>query len=153
MLFLSNIELLFYVSNRIEKDKIFKQHKHDFWQAEILNSGKARAQINKKTIELNAKDILFIPPGTSHGFKYIEESEVINMRFSFTHDINLADQKFRFDKVISDDNIASFLWEYPEDGSLLTQTENIILRHMLCGLFCIYYNKQKYQQKNMIDIL
>lgn len=142
MIFLSNIELLFYISNYLEKNSYFKQHSHDFWQVEILNKGKVQAVIGKKTIIVNSQDIVFIPPNTLHSFKYIDNSEVINMSFKFDYSLNHADQKLKFDKIISEDCICSFLWQYPKDNNSITEKESLILKHMLSGVFSIYYNKQ-----------
>ena len=145
MIFLSKIELLFYMSNNLEKDSCFKRHSHDFWQAEILNRGKAQAVIGRQAVIINSKDIVFIPPNTLHSFKYIDDSEVINMSFKLDYSLNYTDQKLKFDKIVSEDRICSFLWQYPQDKNSITEKESLILKHMLAGLFCLYYNKHSSQ--------
>ncbi len=145
MIFLSNMELLFYKANPLKKNNSFENHSHSFWQTEIINKGKAQALIGKKSLILNSKDIAFIPPKTVHGFKYIEDSEVINMSFNFQHDINLDEDDLKFDKVFSDEHICSFLWQYPKDKNFITETETLVLKHLLAGLFSVYYDKQNSQ--------
>jgi AraC-like DNA-binding protein len=145
MIFLTNIELLFYRSAHIEKNSSFKRHFHDYWQMEILNKGKVKAVIGKETISLSSKDLVVIPPGTPHSFNYIDDSEVINMSFKFCYDSDFDDQKFKFDKILSEDCICSFLWGYPNNSDYITEKESLILQHMLSGLFSIYYNKQNSQ--------
>ena len=62
--------------------KDFRLHTHDFYEIEIIISGKAEHKINDYTYEIAGGDIYMLSPSDFHSIKIIEPLEYINIMFT-----------------------------------------------------------------------
>jgi AraC family transcriptional activator of pobA len=58
-------------------------HRHPFWQLELVTAGRARARCDGERLALGRGAILLIPPGVEHGFDYLARSTAwLSVKFS-----------------------------------------------------------------------
>jgi AraC-like DNA-binding protein len=66
--------LLFINRYRFAQGHMARRHSHRFWQIEIIENGRIKAQVNDDCRILSGGWIMLIPPAYEHCFQYLEDA-------------------------------------------------------------------------------
>ena len=56
-------------------------HDHNFTEIVLILSGRGLYRLENEAVEINAGDLLIVPPGLNHGYDQVETLELVNLTY------------------------------------------------------------------------